>query len=82
MRMLTRDAQKRKQMTICCLNCPVVDVGSARDDLVFLPKQACSPEEIFFKALSLIITRPESMWVWTTCEPLQKQEAAYSGLEK
>ena len=36
-------------MTICCLNCPVVDVGSARDDLVFLPKQACSPEEIFLR---------------------------------
>ena len=36
----------------------------------------------FFKALSLIITRPESMWVWTIYEPLQKQEAAYSGLEK
>ena len=51
MRMLTRDAQKRKQMTICCLNCPVVDVGSARDDLVFLPKQACSPEEIFLSPL-------------------------------
>ena len=68
MRMLTRDAQKSKQMTICCFNCPVVDVGSALDDVVFLPKQACSPEEFFFKALSLIITRPESTWVRTMCE--------------
>ena len=49
MRMLTRDGQKRKQMTICCLNCPMVDVGSAQDDVVFLPKQASSPEEIFLR---------------------------------